>query len=343
MNDNELIFKILSIDGGGIKGLYSARILQHFEERFNCRISDYFDLLCGTSTGGLIVLAASLRIPMSEVCSFYESEGPKIFPESKKHRLLSFILRKHITKGEVRQILCNGKFSDGPLRKALESIFGDRKIGESHNLLCIPSYIVTEARTRVFKFDHEPLDMDNKALYVDVALATSAAPTFFPMAEIPYFDSKQYIDGGVWANNPTLVGLIEALDYFVGDGKPYKKLKILSVSSLSKTGGKPLGLKRERAFIDWKEELFETSLSGQSQFTDYYMRKLAQFDKQRIEYVRIPSAEISSPQENDIQLDKATPNALRLINGKGNDMGEVYKKRSEIGSFFQNYKNYKTK
>lgn len=78
-------FRILSIGGGGIKGLYSAHILAHFEKKWNCKISDHFDLLCGTSTGGLIALAASLKIPMDDISAFYENDGPKIF---KNHRTL---------------------------------------------------------------------------------------------------------------------------------------------------------------------------------------------------------------------------------------------------------------
>lgn len=346
-------FKILSIDGGGIKGLYSAKILEHFEEKFDCLISDYFDLLSGTSTGGLIALAASLKIPMKEVCFFYETEGPKIFPEYRKNKLLSRLLGRKITEGDIRQIAKRGKFSDIPLKKSLQKIFGEHKIGESNNFLCIPSYTITEARPWVFKFDHkplepdkfnyEPLDRDNKALYTDVALATSAAPTFFPLAEISYYDYKQFIDGGVWANNPTMVSLIEAFDYFVGKGKPFDRLRILSISSLSVTGGKPTGLKRERSFLDWKKDLFETSLSGQSYFTDYFMQKITKISEVSVEYVRVPTADIAREQEDHIQLDLATPNALNLIKGKGNDMGELYKKKPEIASFFKHKKLSKTK
>ena len=80
-------FKILCIDGGGIKGLYSARLLAKFEEVFDCMISDRFDMLCGTSTGGIIALAASLNIPMSDVAKFYQEHCPSIFNERAKHRL----------------------------------------------------------------------------------------------------------------------------------------------------------------------------------------------------------------------------------------------------------------
>lgn len=337
-------FKILAIDGGGIKGLYSSTILEHFEERFNCLLSDYFDLLCGTSTGGLIALAASLKIPMTKVSQFYQEEGPKIFPKQSV-LWLPRILGKRMTVGDLKQVFYKGKFSDGPLRNALHGVFGSHKIADSHNYLCIPSYTITEARPWVFKKDHHELDRDDKAYYVDVALATSAAPTFFPLAEIPYYDHKQFIDGGVWANNPTLAGLIEALRFFVGTDKEFNSVKILSVSSLSVAGGKPVGLKRQRSFWSWKKDLFETSMTGQSIFSDYFMSQIQKISEVDIDYFRIPTADIAREQEDHVQLDVATPNALRLMRGKGNDMGEVYKKKPEIESFFakqklSNIKNY---
>lgn len=338
-NKDELTpFKILSIDGGGMKGLYSARILQHFEEKFNCVISDYFDLICGTSTGGLIALAISLKIPMKDVCAFYEKEGPQIFRIYKKNKILSWIFKRSFGWGDVRQIAYEGKFSDEPLKKALEKFFGDHVIGDSNNYLCIPSYTITEARSWVFKKDHHDLKRDNKVRYVDVALATSAAPTFFPMAEIKMFDYKQFIDGGVWANNPTLVGLLEALKYFAGSEKPFKKIKILSLSSLSSTGGKPTGLKRNRSFIDWNKELFETSMTGQSYFSNFFMNEYAKVSSVPIDYLRIPSADIARDQEDHIQLDVATQKAINLINGKGNDQGLVYSKLPGVIAFFSNRK-----
>lgn len=342
-NTEDKEFKILSIDGGGIKGLYSARILQQFEEKFNCCISDYFDLLCGTSTGGLIALAASLKIPMQQVCEFYELEGPNIFPEHKKYRFWSWCFGKKLTEGDYKQILNGGKFSDVPLKNALNKVFGEHKIGESNNYLCIPTYTITEAKTWVFKKDFGDLDRDDKAFYTDVALATSAAPTFFPMAEIPYYDGKQFIDGGVWANNPTLMGLIEALRFFVGKNKPFDSARILSISSLSITGGKPTGLKRERSFYDWKNDLFETSMTGQSLFSHYFMEQIHNLSEIPIHYFRIPSADISREQEDHIKLDVATPNALKLINGKANDMGTIYKKKAEIAAFFKYKKLSKLK
>lgn len=333
-------FKVLTIDGGGIKGLYSATILKEFEEKFNCHISDYFDMICGTSTGGLIALALALKIPAKTICKFYEEEGPKIFPKSK---YMDFLGGK-IYRSFWKQIIKGGKYSDKPLKNALQRLFNESKIGDSNNLLCIPSYTVTEARPFVFKFDHKEgdRDRDNGARMVDVALATSAAPTYFPMSQDNYYDNKQFIDGGVWANNPTLVGLLESLDYFVGEDKEYGKLKILSISSLSLTGGKPTGLKRARSFLDWGNDLFETSFTGQSYFSNFFMEKIKKISNIDISYERIPSVDIASEQESLIQLDVATKQALDLIKGKGKDQADIFKKKVEIANFFKEPKTYIT-
>lgn len=325
-------FKILSIDGGGIKGLYSSTILEHLEAKHCGSCSDYFDMLCGTSTGGLIALALSLKIPAAEISKIYSERGQEIFPPQGK------------LWGLIKQTLWKGKYSDEPMKRIARDIFGQKEIGESNNLLCIPSYSFTDARPWIFKFDHKEggLSRDNKAKYVDVALATAAAPTYLPLAEIDYYDYKQFIDGGVWANNPALVGLIEALTYFVGTNKQYEGVQILSISSLNNTAGQPTGLNRFRSFIQWRNDLFEPSLIGQSSFTNYFLSKLHDLTSIPIEYTRIPSEAISAEQQHLIQLDVATTDSLRLIKGKGNDRGTIASKDPEIANFFKSRKTYKT-
>ena len=325
-------FKILSIDGGGIKGLYSSTILEHFERKNQGRCSDYFDLLCGTSTGGLIALALSLKIPAEEISAIYERRGHEIFPP--RNNLL----------GLFRQTLWKGKFSDQPLKRVLFDIFHEKTISESQNLLCIPAYSFTDARPWIFKYDHKEggLSRDNDTKYVYVALATSAAPTYLPLSEISFYNYKQFIDGGVWANNPSLIGLIEALTYFVGEGKSYDGVQILSVSSLNNTSGKAIGLSRNRAFIQWSNDLFETSMIGQSMFTDYFLSKLDGYTGIPIEYVRIPSEDVSAEQQHLVRLDNASTKAIRFIKGKGNDRGTVASKDPSILKFFNSYKSYNT-
>ncbi len=336
------IFKILSIDGGGIKGLYSASILKKFEEKFNVLTSDHFDMICGTSTGGLIALAIALKIPATEICDFYVEKGPLIFPKQKKVKVPFF---KTLDFGLLKQIAIGGKYSDIGLKESLIKIFGNKKIEDCHNLLCIPSYSVTEAKPKVFKYDHREgnLSRDNKASVVDIALATSAAPTYFPLAESEFYNKEQFIDGGVWANNPTLVGLLEALNNFVGNGKDYENIEILSLSSLTLTGGNKTGLKRERSFKDWGAELFETSMNGQSFFTDFFMTKISEISNVQIKYVRIPSISVSREQESLIQLDIANEEAFNLIKIKANDQALLFEKTDDIKRLFTTPKTYQIK
>ena len=324
-------FKILSIDGGGIKGLYSSTILEHLEKKYGGSCSDYFDMLCGTSTGGLIALGLSQKIPAIEISKIYSEHGKKIFPKQNKVVAL------------LKQTFWKGKFKDDALKEVLAEIFGEKTIACSNNLLCVPAYSFTDARPWIFKYDHIEggLSRDNQTRYVDVALATSAAPTYLPLAESEFYDHKQFIDGGVWANNPSLIGLIEALTYFVGEGKVYDGVQILSISSLNNTAGKPTGLERHRAFVQWRNDLFETSMIGQSSFTDYFLSKLHEISSMPVEYVRIPSEAISAEQQHLVQLDVATTDSIRLIRGKGNDRGTLASKDSVIAKFFQSKKTYK--
>ncbi len=337
-------FKILSIDGGGIKGLYSATILKNFEAEFKTLTSEHFDLICGTSTGGLIALAISQGISCSHICDFYQRHGRKIFPD--RPLLLRWLqwLEIKLLGGKFLfgQTFWFGKYSSKPLKIALEELFGSKTIGESQNLLCIPTYDITDARPWIFKFDHGELSRDNKAAYVDVALATCAAPTYFPIHEIPFYQNKQFIDGGVWANNPTLTGVIEALKFFLeGDGG-YDSIQVLSVSSLSITQGQPTGWRRKRSFIGWRSDLFDVFTDSQSQFTHYVLTTLSQLKSIPIEYERIPSESISRNQAHLVQMDNASSNALDLIAGKGEDVGTVQRKRQEVKKFFSTLKTYQT-
>lgn len=324
-------FKILSIDGGGIKGLYSSTILEELEKTYNCSISDHFDMICGTSTGGLIALGLSLKIPAEEISKLYTEKGAKIFPQ-----------RRFVNT--IKQLAWRGKFCNKPLISAVTEIFGDKVLGDSHNLLCIPSYSLTDNRPYIFKHDHSNLTRDNNTTYVDVALATSAAPTYLPIWSIESHNRKQFVDGGVWANNPSLVGLLEAFQFFVGKGedKKYKKIEMLSISSLNITGGKPLDNKKRKSFLSWGADLFETFNVGQAFFTDFFMQKMNDFHEVEINYVRIPSVEISAQQQKYAQMDNATKDSIDFIRGKGKDQGLIYSKKEEVKHFFKRQKNYQT-
>lgn len=318
-------FKILSIDGGGIKGLYSAKVLATFEKYYNTSVSDHFDLLCGTSTGGIIALGASLKMPMERIVQFYKKYGPSIFSSRWKHF------------GNVGEkiLLCKlavikTKYSQKALRNALVSEFKDKKISESNNLLCIPAYNLTSSEPRIFKRDYGKLNLDNDKTYVDVALATSAAPTYFPIMNIAKVD---YADGGLYANNPVLVGLTEYLYNFAND-KRFDGVDILSISSCEKSlGWSPK--KKAQSFIGWSETLFDCYSNGQSKVEQFFLKKLIESNalKFNLNIIRVANKPLSAFQAN-VNMDNASKDALDLLEGKGAKVGADWQTQKSIQDLF---------
>lgn len=321
-------FKILAIDGGGIRGLYSAKMLEVFEERFDTSVAKHFDMVCGTSTGGLIALAVATRHPAKEITSFYKKHGPKIFPA----------LGRWVGLGKQ---LLGGKYSDKALREALEQFFGNTCIGDSECLLCVPSYSVTKARPFIFKFDHPEgnLRRDNKRRCVDVALATSAAQTYFPMVEV---DGQQLVDGGACANNPALVGLMEALCYFVGEDKPFGSVEILSIETVSV----PVGAKHKsslaRGALQWRGELVSCFMEGQARTVDFILNGLSAYSCVPLNYCRLEKDSVSPDQASLLALDDASPKALRLLETLGEDYAHNLAVQQNVKHFFDTERTYHT-
>ncbi|MBV8609818.1 MAG: patatin-like phospholipase family protein [Singulisphaera sp.] len=243
-------FRILSLDGGGIMGAFAASALATFARATGRRVVEHFDLITGTSTGGIIAIGLAMGTSAEEICQFYETEGPKIFPE-----------RSGINKwpGRVRAIF-QPRFSSSALRVAIQGVVGDRPLKEAKTRLVIPSYDVNTGKVYLFKTPHHPWYPHHADLTaVDVALATSAAPTYFPAHTIP--GRGTFIDGGLWANCPAMVGLVEALDF---SEKAPEQVQMLSLSTTSY----PFRLDRPeqlRGLVGWAPKIIDTFLFGQAQ------------------------------------------------------------------------------
>lgn len=212
-NITENRFQILSLDGGGIKGIFSAAVLAAIEDDLNINITDHFDLIAGTSTGGIIAIGLGIGLRPREIVDFYLNEGPNIFP--------SLFGLKSLQHWASR------KFSAKPLENALKRCFKEKRFGDSTKRLVIPSYNLGEDDVYIFRTAHEErLRRDYKLPAWKVGRATSAAPTFFPCSRD--VDCLRLIDGGVWANNPTLVAVTEAVGTL---GVPLSMLKVLSIGT----------------------------------------------------------------------------------------------------------------
>ncbi len=312
------VFRILTVDGGGIKGLYSSTILEVLEEKYNCRMSDHFDMFCGTSTGGLIALGLSANIPAKEISKLYVEKGEEIFPPMSS------------MKAAYRQAVSGGKFSDKPLKEALQNLLQDKKLKESRAFLYIPSFCITTGLPYTFRYYGADHDLDNEVTYVDVALSTSAAPTLLPVHTIESMGNKQFIDGGTWADNPTAFALMEAIQYFVGEGKPYDSIEILSISSLDKSITYPAGSPTDKSLKDWKDDLFEIMMSSQSQSTDALVEQMAAHLSVPVKYFRIPALPMSAEEQELIHLDMATPESIEIMQRLGEQAGESYGGKEEV-------------
>lgn len=321
------IFKILTIDGGGFRGLFSATVLSEIE-KVNGSIAGHFDLLCGTSTGGLIALALAAGRSAQEVVDFYKTWGPKIFPEP--------TLRKRIIRKKLGDVFApNSRNTNEVLKEAIEEIIGNKKMSEANSYLCIPAVSLIDFPPLVFKTDHAPmLTRDSSGFMRDVALATSAAPLYFPVVEVEHLPGGEFLDGGLWANNPALVSLVEAGRFFVGSKLPYKKVQIFSLASVSPAAGRASGGKRKLSVLS-TGDVFTATLESQQKSTEYLIKFLIPALDFEVEYIRVPSPSISVEHCAFIGLDIANERAVKTLEYYGRKIGNEWSSRPEIKSFFE--------
>lgn len=245
-------FQILALDGGGLRGIFAASALAQLQDDFETDIVKHFDLIAGTSTGALIALALAAGRSPQEIVAFYLEQGPTIFPAASWRRL------RRLWR----------PYRQGPLRKALESILGGATLADSRVRLAIPAFDQTSNDVYLFRTPHQPgLRRDRREQMVDVALAATAAPTFLPAHHL---GGLRLIDGGVWAVNPTMVALVEAL---ASCNAQARDVHILNVGATTHV------VHRSRRLDDglpfwWAREIVDVALRGQALSATNYARLL---------------------------------------------------------------------
>lgn len=247
-------FRILNLDGGGMMGAFSASVLATYEkecrERTGKDLVDHFDLITGTSTGGIIAIGLAMGATAEQILKFYSERGAKIFP------------RAGGAGGWLKGFrdLFRPKFSPVELRKAIGDVVGEKPLSEAKTRLVIPTYDAEMGRVYLFKTPHHPhcnYSRDVKA--VDAALATSAAPTYFPAHHVPGHGT--FIDGGVWGNCPAVVGIAEAVSYC---GRKLEDIHVLSIS----TTNYPFRIGERQqlgGLVGWAPKIIETLMFSQAQ------------------------------------------------------------------------------
>lgn len=305
-----MAFQILSLSGGGFLGLYTVSVLAEIEQRTRRPITDSFDLIAGTSVGGIIALGLSAGRSAAEIKQAFLDEGAKIF--SPKRPASNFFS----TGARILSGLPKSRYDPAPLRSAIERIAGaDVRMSDLRRPTIIPAVNLTKGGPRVFKTGHHPsFIIDWQLKVVDVALATSAAPTYFPIHRI---GAELYADGGMFANSPDLIALHEA-ETFLGVRR--EDVRVLSVGTTTTTFAFSASAGQKLGSFGWMkdERLPSVMIGSQQALTDDMMRHVIADRYVRIDRVQPPD------QQAELALDCASPIAKRdLQSAAASSIAEV--------------------
>ena len=324
------MFRILSIDGGGIRGIIPAKILSLVEDELRRQdkstdLSDYFDLICGTSTGGIIAIALGLGLSPKTILQLYTSHAGEIFP-------------KRTLKGMIARVI-GGKslYERDRLAQLLEQTYSGAvdgtttvRLGHSKTRLCIPTYDANKGAMHVFKTSHHPqLLRDYQIPAHMVALATASAPIYFDSYDFEYTPQdggeKMYyysnIDGGIMANNPTLIGYTEAVQSL---NIPVGEVAILSLGTgdhlfrdIPRTMNAKSWFYRKKRILP----LYDLISSAQADYTcnlmKFYQRGLGEGGQPQFVYERIQH---NFEAEHVIAMDDSSRKSLLRLENIGQEL-----------------------
>lgn len=276
-------YRILAIDGGGIRGLVTTILLERLGATPGLEdILERIDLVAGTSTGGLLALAIAREIPLAEIGRLYRERGPKIFDDSWLDDLVDV--------GKLR----GADYRTGPLRRELRRLFGpETTLGDLRKRVLIPAFDLDNEDARPARRTWKPKlfhnfpgpGTDRRALAWGVGLYTSAAPTYFPSVD-------GYVDGGVYANNPSMCALGQALDRRYAPTPRLDEVVLLSLGT-----GTSLRYVRGRThdwgYAQWAKPLVELMFEASQGIADYQCRQLLDARYHRLAPVFPPGVSIA--------------------------------------------------
>lgn len=317
--------RVLSLDGGGMRGAYTATYLGRIADAFSARrkgdkasldVGAAFDLIVGTSTGGILACALAAGVPLEDVVDLYVVHGKEIFIRPLPKRILG-VIPDHWLRPKA---LARG--TEG-LRHALTKKLGDKTLGQLYQergiALAIPAVEMSQHRGWVFKTPHfeGTNHRDDGYSLVDICLATSAAPMYRSLARLahsgPFGNGfNVFADGGLWANNPVMVALIEALEIAL----PGQEIQIFCLGTCPEPAGEQVtenGL--DRRLADWKFGGAAASLSIDAQHFcfDHMAKKLARHVGRECTIIRFPSDKVPAAIIPYLGLDEVRPEAMQAL------------------------------
>lgn len=315
-------YRVLSLDGGGMRGTYTATYLDRVAAAFARRrgisgidVGAAFDLIVGTSTGGIIACGLAKGVPLTELADLYRHHGHSIFPRRLPTGFLGVPADMMRRPAALRQ-------GERALHDALEHILGQTTMAEVYKergiALAIPAVEMSQHRSWVFKTAHVPTSKgrDDDYRLVDVCLATGAAPIYRSMAAVGHPDGGSgynvFVDGGLWANNPVLVGMIDALEVTA----PGDRIEIFCLGTCPVPAGEQIAkADLYRGLGDWKfgGEAAGLSIDAQAFAFDNMARMLGRHVDRDCQVIRFPSDKVPAALLPYLDLDDTREAAMDAL------------------------------
>lgn len=324
--NNPKFTRVLSIDGGGIRGIIPGQILVSLEEKLkkktknpNARIADFFDLIAGTSTGGILTIAylcPHLNDPKrpkynaQEVVNLYLERGDEIFNIPLLHKIKS-------AAGVLDE-----KYPAAELEEALNDYFGETRLSQLLKPCLITSYDVKRRQGHFFT-QHDAKKDPGWDFYVkEVARATSAAPTFFECSKVKSLTNITYplVDGGVFVNNPTLCAYAEVHKMFSGKPKA-KDMVILSLGTGFVKKAYDYNEAKNWGMAEWIKPLIDIMMSGVSEAVDYQVKQIYDAVQAPKQYLRINT---ELPIDVNPDMDDASQKNLLALKALGTETAQKF-------------------
>ena len=279
---------VLAIDGGGIRGIIPALVLADLERRSGRRIAELFQLIAGTSTGGLLALALTRPdpSPAAELVDLYVDEGTRIFSRSLKRKILSL------------GGLLDERYPLGPLERVLAEQLGDARLADALCDVLVTAYALEERRPYLFKSAAARVDAARDVPMALAGLATSAAPTYFEPVRV---GGLALIDGGVYAANPAMSAYAEVRRH-----RPGEDVLLVSLGTGELTDPIRYEDARDWGRLEWVRPLIDVIFDGVSDTVDYELRQLLPAD----DYLRFQTRLEQASGELD---DASTGNIRALV------------------------------
>jgi len=298
MSDNpaDKPFQILSLAGGGYLGLYTASVLADLEEQAGEPLGRRFDLIAGTSVGGILAIALAYEIPMEKIKRLFLENGTKIFSNRSLPTNAVAKLR------DLTRSVLGPKYNGIALKKALVTHLGRKTLGDAIHAMVVPAVNVTSCTTKIFKTPHCAGSRGDESIRAaSVAMATSAAPSYFPSIRI---GNDLYADGGMFAVAPDLVAMHEAEHFMKIDPA---RIRMLSIGTAT-TNYKPINkLSEKDGAVEWLSDgrLILSLISVQQQHVQAMME-----DQLRDRYLHLDA---DWPVDGELGIDIATTKASEIL------------------------------